>query len=56
MDEKLPEGVYPITLKGSGLLRFQARAKIGGRVVLLGWYTTPKRAHKAYLNATKPSK
>ena len=56
MNEKLPEGVYPITLEGSGLLRFQARAKIGGRIVLLGWYTTPKRAHQAYLNATQSSK
>jgi len=56
MSEQLPKGVSEITLKASGLIRYQAIAKINGRDVYLGWYTTPKRAHQAYLNATQPSK
>lgn len=51
----LPEGVYEVTL-ACGETRYQARATFQGRLTLLGWWTTPVRARKAYLRATNARK
>ena len=47
----LPEGVT-LKIMPHGEKRYYATARCQGREVQLGWYTTPKRAHQAFLNVT----
>lgn len=44
----LPEGVT-LKVMPHGEERYYATARLQGRPVLLGWYTTSKRAHQAIL-------
>lgn len=45
---ELPEGVT-LKIMPHGQERYYATAPCQGRLVQLGWYTTPKRAHQAIL-------
>ena len=47
------QGVIKTAHPTTGEPRYEAIAKIKGNYVLLGWWSTPEKAMKAYRSATK---